>query len=246
VYSKQAYITPIELQKIIIPLAGDKASMEDYIKALMDFRNGNLDISKFPDCSPGANDKRMVREFLLFLSHYGFCQLAKGASNAADMFFIQPEYISEIQEIANISSNDASIETIIQEIRDNQIILNTERQKVLTRVIARPQQAQFRKQILTKFDNTCILTGENMSIVLEACHIIPVEHRGSDTFRNGLCLRTDIHTLFDSKHIRFQPNGIVEYSQAMQQSVSYNMLPKTVKMPNFVSKEALSWRYDYY
>ena len=59
-------------------------------------------------------------------------------------------------------------------------------------------------------------------------------------------MRADIHVLFDSKHIRFQPNGIVEYSEAMQQSVSYYRLPQKVKMPNFVSKEVLSWRYDYY
>jgi predicted restriction endonuclease len=172
--------------------------------------------------------------------------LVKGRSNATDRFFIQPEYISEIQEITSLPSEALSMETVIQEIRDNQIILNTERQKVLTRVLARPQQAQFRKQVLNKFDNTCILTGERMNIVLEACHIIPVEHKGKDTFINGLCMRADIHVLFDSKHIRFQPNGIVEYSEAIQQSVSYYRLPQKVKMPNFVSKEALSWRYDYY
>lgn len=244
--SKQAYISPIELQKIVIPLAGDKAQMEEYLKTIVDFRDGSLNIDKFPDCSPGSNDKRMVREFLLFLSHYGFCQLVKGRSNATDRFFIQPEYISEIQEITSLPSEALSMETVIQEIRDNQIILNTERQKILTRVLARPQQVQFRKQVLNKFDNTCILTGERMNIVLEACHIIPVEHKGNDTFINGLCMRADIHVLFDSKHIRFQPNGIVEYSEAMQKSVSYYRLPQKVKMPNFVSKEASSWRYDYY
>jgi hypothetical protein len=244
--SKQAYISPIELQKIIIPLAGDKVQMEDYIEAILDFRNGNLDIDKFPDCCPGSNDKRMVREFLLFLSHYGFCQLVKGRSNATDRFFIQPEYISEIQEITSLPSEALPLETVIQEIRENQIILNTERQKVLTRVLARPQQAQFRKQVLTKFDNTCILTGERMNIVLEACHIIPVEHKGSDSFKNGFCMRADIHILFDTKHIRFQPNGIVEYSEAIQQSVSYCRLPQSVIFPNFISKEVLSWRYDYY
>jgi hypothetical protein len=244
--SKQAYVSPIELQKIIIPLAGNKVQMEDYIKAIWDFRSGNLDIDRFPDCSPGSNDKRMVREFLLFLSHYGFCQLVKGRSNATDRFFIQPEYISEIDEITSLPSETLPLESVIQEIRDNQIILNTERQKVLTKVLARPQQAQFRKQVLTKFDNTCILTGERMNIVLEACHIIPVEHKGSDTFINGFCMRADIHVLFDSKHIRFQPSGVVEYSEALQQSVSYRRLPRNIIFPNFISREALSWRYDYY
>lgn len=244
--TKQAYLSPLELQKIVIPLSGAKATIDDYMKALIEYRNGNLDISKYPDCSPGSNDKRMVREFLLFLSHYGFCQLVKGQSNATDRFFIQPEYLSEVQEISDLPSEAMTIDNVIEGIRNNPIILNTERQKVLTRVMARPQQAQFRKQVLMKFDNTCILTGEKMNIVLEACHIIPVEHKGNDTFINGLCMRADIHVLFDSKHIRFQPNGIVEYSDAIQQSVSYHRLPQKVKIPNFVSKEALSWRYNYY
>lgn len=244
--TKHAYLSPLELQKIVIPLAGNKALIEDYIKTIIDFRNGNLDIETFPDCCPGANDKRMVREFLLFLTYYGFCQLVKGRSNATDRFFIQAEYLDEIQEITSLSNDTLQIDTVIQKIRDNQIILNSERQKILTKVMSRPQQAQFRKQVLTNFENTCILTGEKMNIVLQACHIVPVEHKGNDTFINGLCLRADIHVLFDSKHIRFQPNGIVEYSDAMQQSVSYHRLPQKIKIPNFVSKEALNWRYDYY
>ncbi len=243
---KEAYISPYELQKIVIPLAGDKAYLEDYIKTIIDFRKNKLDVSKFPDCAPRSNDERMVREFLLFLSHYGFCQIEKGKTNAIDKFFLHTEYVSEVAEIISLKTKKLNLDTVIQDIRENPVILNTERQKVITKIYARPQQAQFRKQVLNKFDNTCILTGEKMNIVLEACYIIPVEHKGSDTFANGLCMRSDIHALFDCKHIRFNPNGYVEYSEALQKSISYAKLPKKIKIPNFVSPEAISWRYDYY
>ncbi|MEY4934196.1 MAG: hypothetical protein RIS64_555 [Bacteroidota bacterium] len=243
---KQAFLSTFELQKIVIPLAGNKVLIDDYITAISDFRNGSLNLALLPDCAPDANDKRMVRAFLLFLAHYGFLKLIKGSNNLNDQFFMLLDSFSEIQEIMDLPNEILTIDKVIQDIRENQIILNTERQKVLTKVLSRPQQAQFRKQVLTKFDNTCILTGERMNIVLEACHIIPVEHKGSDSFANGLCMRSDIHVLFDSKHIRFQPNGMVEYSDAIQRSVSYQQLPKNVKIPNFVSKEALSWRYNYY
>lgn len=244
--SVQSYILPIELERIIIPLAGVKSLDETYVKCIFDFRKGKLDLRKFPDCAPGSNDKRMIREFLLFLSHYGFCQLVRGKNNNTDQFFIKQEYMSEIKEITSLSNNKRPIQSIIEEIRTNDIITNTERQKILTKVLARPNQAQFRKQVLSHFDNTCILTGEKMNIVLEACHIVPVEHNGVDSFINGLCMRADIHTLFDAKHIRFHADGIVEYSDAIQQSESYGELPQQIIIPPFISKEALAWRFDYY
>lgn len=242
----QAYISSYELQKIVIPIAGSKFVLEDYIKALIDFRSGNLDISLFPDCSPRSNDERMVREFLLFLSNYGFCQLQKGKTNREDKFFLQPAYLSEIEEITNLKTQKMTLDNVVQKIRENPIILDIERQKILTKVLARPYQAKFRKQVLTKFNNTCILTGEKLNIVLEACHIIPIEHKGSDSFANGFCMRADVHVLFDSKHIRFNPNGNIEYSETLQQSISYRNLPSKIIIPNFISHEALSWRYDYY
>jgi predicted restriction endonuclease len=188
----------------------------------------------------------MIREFLLFLSHYGFCQLTKGKNNATDQFFIQQEYMNEIEEIIDVLDNTAPVLDIVIKIRTNDIITNTERQKILTQVLARPNQAQFRKQVLSRFDSTCILTGEKMNIVLEACHIVPVEHNGVDSFINGLCMRADIHTLFDAKHIRFHENGRVEYSDAIQESQSYSQLPQQIIIPPFISKEALAWRFDYY
>jgi len=241
-----AYITPFELQKIIIPLAGNQVPLEEYLKAIIDFRNGKLDITQFPDCAPRSNDKRMVREFLLFLSHYEFCELIKGKRNAEDKFYIRPEYISEIQAIINLDDFKLPDLQGIRSIQNNEVISNIERQKVLTKVLSRPQQAKFRRQVISKFENTCILTGEKINVVLEACHIIPVEHQGNDVFSNGLCMRADIHILFDSKHIRFQPTGVVEYSDILKESKSYARLPSFVNIPDFTSKEALKWRYNYY
>ena len=116
----------------------------------------------------------------------------------------------------------------------------------MTRVLARPQQANFRKQVLSKFDYTCLLTGEKLGIVLEACHIIPVENKGNDVYENGFCFRSDIHILYDTKNIRIRPDGHIEYSEALQQSISYANLPTHIKIPDFISEEALNWRYDYY
>lgn len=240
-----AYLTPFELQKIVIPLAGDHAKTADYLEAIMSFRQGKLDVGLFPDCAPGSNDRRMAREFLLFLSLYGFCRIAEGKNNDSTKFFVQSRFFSEISEITSIKGN-VSIETIVQEIRDNPVIMDGERRKILSEILARPQQAKFRKQILREFGNKCVLTGEGMNIVLEACHLIPVKHRGNDSVGNGLCLRADIHILFDSKHIRLRPDGGVEYSSAMKDSRIYSRLPTKIEIPSFTSHQAVRWRYDYY
>ncbi len=241
----QAYLTPFELQKIIIPLAGDKAKMQDYLEAIEAFRKNKLNISLFPDCAPRSNDKRMVREFLLFLSYYGFCQMIKGENNSTDKFLLQSDYLNEIDEITTIKKS-LTFEKVVEEVRKNQIIIDSERRKILLETYARPEQAKFRKQVLKEFNNKCFLTGEKLSLVLQACHIIPVKHKGSDTIENGLCLRADLHILFDGKHIRFKPDGDIQYSEAIKKSISYSKLPSRVKFPPFISNEAIQWRYEYY
>lgn len=245
---KNSFLTPFELQKIIIPYASDKATLQEYTAAIQAFRNGKLDTSLFPDCATGANDKRMVREFLLFLSHYGFCDRVQPnkRNNATERYVFRKEYIYEIDEIIKNSFLSIESENIIQQIRRNPVIADVERKKVLTRVLARPQQANFRRQVLSKYDSTCLLTGEKLNMVLEACHIIPVENRGNDVYENGFCFRADIHILYDTKNIRIRPDGYIEYSEAIQQSISYTNLPTRINIPNFVSKEALNWRYEYY
>jgi hypothetical protein len=147
----QAYITPEELQKVVIPIAGDKGTMEDYCSALQKYRLGMLDISAFPDCAPGANDKRMIREFLLFLSHYGFCHVQQGSTNANTKYFLQTTY--NINEFAAL---EGSLQVVpgyvadLQVIEKTPVILEAQRRKKSREILERPQQAKFRRDVLKK------------------------------------------------------------------------------------------------
>jgi hypothetical protein len=69
---EQGYITTEELIKIIIPLSGCKAVIDDYVNFILWFRSGQITLIGWPDCTPGSNDPRIAREYLLFLSHYGY------------------------------------------------------------------------------------------------------------------------------------------------------------------------------
>ena len=62
------------------------------------------------------------------------------------------------------------------------------------------------EQIIAK-DRKCVISREKMELVLEAAHIIPDKDDGSDTPKNGIALRTDIHRLYDKKMFFIDPKS---------------------------------------
>ncbi|MCX7112170.1 MAG: HNH endonuclease signature motif containing protein [Proteobacteria bacterium] len=91
----------------------------------------------------------------------------------------------------------------------------------------------------------CLLTGEVIPEILEAAHIIPVENGGSDETANGICLRKDIHGLFDAGHIRLTPAGELIFTKPVMDSENYKTLPRIISIPNFVNPHNVDWRYNY-
>jgi hypothetical protein len=234
-----AFLTTQELIRIVIPLAGVQATIEAHVDAIQRHRVGDLDISDWPDCAPAANDRRMAREFLLFLAYYGFVRKLGDHHFIADQSTVGEA--TAIQEIAAVSNEPSEA---ARQARESATLLFVERNRVLSEVLARPQQTLFRKRVLEGYGWRCLLTGETTKAVLEAGHIIPVKNRGSDELSNGICLRADIHMLFDSGHIRISPDGSIELSEMLDESVSYSSLPGNVGIPKFVSEEAIRWRYQ--
>ena len=58
-------------------------------------------------------------------------------------------------------------------------------------------QGIFRIQVLDAYHWACAVTQERSLPVLEAAHILPYAGEGEHAVANGLCLRTDLHRLFD-------------------------------------------------
>lgn len=239
--SSESFITPDELVKIIIPLAGESASIDKHIEALIQYRKGKINISSWPDCAPRSNDKRMAREFLLFLFHYGFCRYEK--SRAQQKFYLDSLEPQEIKELTDIRvTSDSSIK-ILKKIQKSNISENIERKKILAEIFVRPQQAKFRKDVLNAYKNKCIITGTKISTVLQAAHIIPAKDKGKNDFSNGFCFRADIHLLFDSGHLRIDAMGNIHLSESAAKH--YKELPKRIKIPRFVDTECIKWRWLY-
>lgn len=75
----------------------------------------------------------------------------------------------------------------------------------------------------------CALTGETLTELLEAAHVIPVTHpEGVDLPHNGLVLRVDLHRLFDAEPPYFwiDSNGRVVLAREAELSNDYRALLK--------------------
>lgn len=72
----------------------------------------------------------------------------------------------------------------------------------------RDGQTEFRSLILAAYGR-CVVTGCDVEPVLQAAHIIPYVDARSNIVSNGLCLRSDIHALYDRNLIRIGADGVV-------------------------------------
>ncbi len=72
------------------------------------------------------------------------------------------------------------------------------RKTALRSVAVRQGQGLFRAELMRAYDRRCAFTDTVSEGVLEAAHIFPYRGVQSNHVTNGLLLRADIHTLFDS------------------------------------------------
>jgi hypothetical protein len=240
--AEEAFLTADELVKIVIPLAGNKSVIEDHVAALLLYRKKKLSLKDWPDCAPESNDKRMAREFLLFLWHYGFCNKEDAPAETFRLSSLQP---ADVQQLVQLKTKGPEPLAALKQVRETNIPAVADRKRVFYETLSRPQQTIFRKNVLGASSSKCLLTGVSLGAVLEAAHIIPVTQKGNDRVENGLCLRSDIHLLFDSGHLRIDPSGNVLLSETASRDENYAYLPDNVSMPAFVNHSFVEWRWKY-
>jgi len=117
------------------------------------------------------------------------------------------------QEVENLiqqhyNSDIAKLNIIQQELDQdflNAINLEDARERVLTSIVRRQGQSQFRQKLLKAYKGKCVISGCNVEEVLEAAHITPYFGQQTNVTSNGLLLRSDLHTLFDLRLITLDP-----------------------------------------
>lgn len=243
------FLTPEELVKIVIPLAGQNTSPAVIAEYVFKYRNNKAIVSGWPDCAPEANDERLAREFLLFLGNFGFLRSVAGVARSEEKYFLAHEFdVRCLARQANASiftTNPEVQKRVIERIEHSDLPSVIERQRVAINILSRPQQSKFRDDVLKAYACRCLLSDEAIPSVLEAAHIVPVKNNGADLIDNGFCLRVDIHRLYDAGNIKIDHIGNVELIGAARASLNYSRIHKKITVPEFVKPANLQWRYKY-
>jgi 5-methylcytosine-specific restriction protein B len=104
------YIEPDELKNVIIPLSIYKnLDIGIYIENILDYRKDKTKFSSWPNYTPGDNDFRMIKEYLLFLSNFGFLDLVE-LSNKSKRYYINSSTLAVLDESVSIKNEDEIIE----------------------------------------------------------------------------------------------------------------------------------------
>ena len=240
----EGYITTEELVRIIIPLSGCKAELQDYVNFILWYREESISLLGWPDCTPAANDIRIAREFLLFLSNYGLVKKIEGRDRMSERYFVCDYLVDELRQITVENVGQEPLLQILQNLRLKKYVDEVERKKIQSTRTYRPNQANFRKAVLEACER-CVISNVTMPEVLEAAHIKPFKYNGEDTVSNGFAMRTDIHVLFDTGHLRISPEGDIELSSRARMDYGASIPPRIV-IPSFTDREFLRWRWDNY
>lgn len=95
------------------------------------------------------------------------------------------------------SSADEGVGTIIEA-----------RRIVLREIAVRRGQVQFRNRLVARYGVRCQISGCAFPGLLEAAHIKPYARSSDNSVRNGLLLRSDLHTLFDLGFLSINPDTL--------------------------------------
>jgi len=107
----------------------------------------------------------------------------------------------------------------------------------------RMNQKEFREKLLEQFNNKCIVTGNDCTDELEACHIVPVSTEEDYSLENGLLLARTIHATFDKYMWSINPDTFMiegSYKGTVKKYIG-TMLPLYDDM-----KEYLRCHYNIY
>lgn len=93
-----AYLTNEEFLRIVIPLSGCRAELQDYHNFILQFRAHRIMLENWPDCTPKDNDQRFAREYFLFLSNYGYVDI-EGESRTREIYHINQLIVDPLAEL---------------------------------------------------------------------------------------------------------------------------------------------------
>lgn len=94
-------------------------------------------------------------------------------------------------------------------------------------------QPAFRRAVLRAYKNRCAVTKSKVVEVLQAAHIQPYVDARSNHVKNGICLRADLHRLFDEGMIAINDDFSIEVCTRLKKaSPAYGELDgRKIRLP---------------
>jgi putative restriction endonuclease len=98
----------------------------------------------------------------------------------------------------------------------------------------RKGQSAFRQEVLKNYGYRCCVVGEGVVELLEAAHIQPYVDERSNHAQNGLCLRVDLHRLFDEGLLGVTDDHRLQVSAALKGTSYESLAGKQISTPTSV------------
>lgn len=114
-------------------------------------------------------------------------------------------------------------------------------------------QGAFRAKVTDNYARRCAVTQERTLPALEAAHIKPYRDHGGHDVQNGLLLRRDIHSLFDTGYVTVTPDHHFEVSDRIREEFEngrhyYDLHGRQISLPKdsrlHPDPDALSWHNE--
>jgi putative restriction endonuclease len=183
----------------------------------------------------------------------------------------QPFFFEESQWIpvpASWSANIVSFKKYSTDEADGQALWNAVTERIaLSSVDAEPAdrygaphlvtprlgQGAFRVLVTDVYHRRCAVTQERTLPALEAAHIRPYSEGGEHSASNGLLLRRDLHSLFDSGYVTVTPDLKFEVSRRIKEEFDngkhyYALHGQGIDVPDLAGQHpnpaALSWHNE--
>lgn len=152
-------------------------------------------------------------------------QLENPASNAVP----HPEY-KQTLESSFAQSKDQSLQKLFETYEFKKSSANNKVGRKVE-VEVRTQQGNFRKEVFALYKSTCCVSGYAVEAALHAAHIVDYSVTRDNSPQNGLCLRADIHILFDKGLIKIDPNYLIEVSDELEETQYWQYNGNKISLP---------------
>lgn len=224
----RGYIDRAEISELNAPFLPDEYE-ESYVKTV---EKNALNIAQVLNLSDYELELAWKNRIYSFSSIEAACQalalLRKKAglvNSSAWQALIDHDEIEKLKDHLPYERTSRSFIESINDSKPIDSITFDEKKRRVSVSVVREGQQDFRKQVLNNYYSSCCISGSKISEIIEAAHISPYAGHHSNRLDNSLCLRVDIHRLFDKFLLSINPESKkVQISEKIKNDPAYNQL----------------------